>query len=176
MAEVAAGGEGPGPKARTGRRCAAGIYGAILTAAILATAGNELHTRGLVASILITLVVYWLAEEYAEVLGEQAEGGLVPTWDYIRASLAASWPMVTASFAPLVVLVLARLAGATIPVADNIGLVMAIILLMIHGWSAARSAQLRGWQLALATSVAAALGLVMVVLKDLVLLHLHYRG
>ena len=125
------------------------------------------------ASILITLVVYWLAEEYAEVLGEQAEGGLVPTWDYIRASLAASWPMVTASFAPLVALVLARLAGATIPVADNIGLVMAIILLMIHGWSAARSAQLRGWQLALATSVAAALGLVMVVLKDVVLLHLH---
>ncbi len=173
MAEIAAGGEGPGPKARTGRRRASGIYGAIITAAILATAGNELHTGGLVATILITLVVYWLAEEYAELLGEQVEGGLVPTWDYIRASLAASWPMVTASFAPLVVLVLARLAGASIPVADNVGLVMAIVLLLIHGWSAARSAQLRGWQLTFATSVAVALGLVMVVLKDLVLLHLH---
>jgi len=33
--------------------------------------------------------------------------------------------MVTASFAPLAVLVLARLAGATIPVADNIGLAAA---------------------------------------------------
>jgi len=173
MAEVAVGGEGPGPKARIGRRRASGIYGAIITAAILATAGNELHTGALVATILITLVVYWLAEEYAELLGEQVEGGLVPTWDYIRASLAASWPMVTASFAPLVVLVLARLAGATIPVADNVGLVVAIMLLMIHGWSAARSAQLRGWQLAFATSVAVALGLVMVLLKDLVLLHLH---
>jgi hypothetical protein len=173
MAEIAAGREGPGPKARASRRRASGIYGAIITAAILATAGNELHTGGLVATILITLVVYWLAEEYAELLGEQVEGGLVPTWDYIRASLAASWPMVTASFAPLVVLVLARLAGASIPVADNVGLVMAIILLLIHGWSAARSAQLRGWQLAFTTSVAVALGLVMVVLKDLVLLHLH---
>ena len=47
------------------------------------------------------------------------------------------------------------------------------MLLLIHGWSAARSAQLRGWQLAFATSVALALGLVMVVLKDVVLLHLH---
>jgi Na+/H+ antiporter NhaA len=65
------------------------------------------------------------------------------------------------------------LAGATIPVADNIGLAAAIVLLTIHGWSAARSAQLRGWQLAWATSVALALGLVMVLLKDVVLLHLH---
>ena len=50
---------------------------------------------------------------------------------------------------------------------------VAIVLVVIQGWSAARSAQLRGWQLAFATSVALALGLVMVVLKDVVLLHLH---
>jgi len=81
--------------------------------------------------------------------------------------------MVTASFAPLLALVLARLAGASIGVADNIGLVTAVVLLVVHGWSAARSAQLRSWQLAFATSVAVALGLVMVLLKDLVLQHLH---
>ena len=125
MVEIAAGGEELGPKARAGRRRASGIYGAIITAAILATAGNELHTGGLVVAVLVTLVVYWLAEEYAELLGEQAEGGRVPTWDYIRGSLTATWPMVTASFAPLVALVLARLAGATSPVADNIGLAAA---------------------------------------------------
>jgi hypothetical protein len=173
MVEIAAGGQESGPKARAGRRRASGIYGAIVTAAILATAGNELHTGGLVVAVVITLVVYWLAEEYAELLGEQAEGGRVPTWDYIRGSLAATWPMVTASFVPLVALVLARLAGVSIPVADNVGLATAIALLMIHGWSAARAAQLRGWQLAWATSVALTLGLVMVVLKDVVLLHLH---
>jgi len=173
MVELAAGREGPGPKARAGRRRASGIYGAIITAAILATAGNELHTSGLVATVVITLVVYWLAEEYAELLGEQAEGGRVPTRDYIRESLAATWPMVTASFVPLLVLVLARLAGASIPVADNIGLAAAIVLLTVHGWSAARAADLRGWRLAWATSVALGLGLVMVVLKDVILLHLH---
>ncbi len=173
MVEIAAGGEEPGPKAKARQRRASGIYGAIITAAILATAGNELHTGGLVAAVVITLVVYWLAEEYAELLGEQAEGGLVPTWDNIRGSLAATWPMVTASFVPLAVLVLARLAGATISVADNIGLAAAIALLLIHGWSAAQAAELRGWRLAWATSVALGLGLVMVLLKDVVLLHLH---
>ena len=163
----------PGPKARTGRRRASGIYGAIITAAILATARSELHTYTLVVSVVITLPVNWLAEEYAELLGEQVEGGVVPTWRYIRGALAATWPMVTASFAPLLALVLARLAGASIGVADNIGLVTAVVLLVVHGWSAARSAQLRSWQLAFATSVAVALGLVMVLLKDLVLQHLH---
>jgi hypothetical protein len=164
----------PGPEARsTGKRRAAGIYGAIITAAILATAGSELHTGALVATVVITLLVYWVAEEYAELLGEQVEAGFVPSWNYIRGALAATWPMVTASFAPLVVLVLARLAGASIQVADNIGLVVAIVLLMIHGWLAARSARLHGIQLIFTTSIAAALGLVMVALKDLVLLHLH---
>jgi hypothetical protein len=173
MAGVA-GGIRPGPRARSlGKRRAAGIYGAIITAALLATAGDELHTGGLVVAVLITLLVYWLAEEYAELLGEQVEGGLVPTRDYIREALAETWPMVSASFAPLLVVLLARLAGASIPVADDAGLVAAVVLLMIYGWLAARSAQLRGRQLVITTSIAAVLGLVMVALKDLVLVHLH---
>ena len=64
----------PGPEARSpGKRRAAGIYGAIITAAILATAGSELHTSALVVTVVVTLVVYWLAEEYAELIGEQVE-------------------------------------------------------------------------------------------------------
>jgi hypothetical protein len=47
------------------------------------------------------------------------------------------------------------------------------VLLVIHGWWAARSSQLHGWRLFLATAVAAGLGLVMIGLKDLVLIHLH---
>jgi hypothetical protein len=171
---AAGGGTGPEPKVRSlGKRRAAGIYGAIITAAILATAGDELRTGALVVTVVITLLVYWLAEEYAELLGEQVEGGLVPTWDYIKEALAATWPMVSASFAPLLVVVLARLAGASVSVADNAGLAAAIALLTMHGWLAARAARLRGWQLAFTTSVAVALGLVMIALKDLVLIHLH---
>lgn len=175
MARIAASGEmQPGPAAgNLGRRRAAGIYGAIITAAILDTAGGKLPTAALVVSVVVTLLVYWLAEEYAEVLGEQAAGGRLPGWAYIRGALAATWPMVSASYLPLLALVLARLAGASALVAANVGLAAAIILLTIHGWLAGRSARLRSWQLLAATSVAAALGLVMIVLKDLVLIHLH---
>jgi len=141
---VAGGGIQLGTAAKNlGRRRAAGIYGAIITAAILDTAGGHLPTAALVVSVVVTLLVYWLAEEYAELLGEQVQGGRLPGRAHIREALAASWPMVSASYLPLVALVLAGLA------------------------------QLRNWQLFFATSVAAALGLVMILLKDLVLIHLH---
>ena len=156
-----------------GRRRAAGIYGAIITAAILDTAGGHLPTVALVVAVVVTLVVYWLAEEYAEILGEQAGNGRLPSWTAIRGPLAATWPMVSASFLPLLALLLARLAGASAGAAANIGLVAAIVLLTFHGWSAGRAAQLHGRALILATSVALALGLVMIGLKDLVLNHLH---
>jgi hypothetical protein len=57
MAGIAAGGEiQPGPAARTlGRRRAAGIYGAIITAAILDTAGGHLSTAALVVAVVVTL-------------------------------------------------------------------------------------------------------------------------
>ena len=109
--------------------------------------------------------MYWIAEEYAEVLGEQAAGGRLPGWAYIQGALAATWPMVSASFAPLLALVLARLAGATPLDAANVGLAVAFALLAFHGWRAALAAQLRGWQLLAACSVAAALGLIMILLK-----------
>jgi hypothetical protein len=159
--------------ATASRRRAAGIYGAIITASVMAAAGQSLPTLALAISVLVTLVVYWLAEQYAELLAAQSAHGHVPTWPRIRAALRESWPIVSASFAPLAVLVLARVAGASLVAAANAGVVAAVVLLTFHGWTAARAAQLQGWRLAVATSVAAALGLAMVALKNLVILHLH---
>lgn len=81
--------------------------------------------------------------------------------------------MVSASYAPLLAVVLARVAGASALTAANVGLAVAIVLLTTHGWLAGRSAQLQGWKLLVATSIAAGLGMVMILLKDLVLIHLH---
>ena len=174
MAGIAAGRTQPGSSARTpGRRRAAGIYGTIISAAVLAAAGDHVPALPLAVSIVITLVVYWLAEEYAELLGEQLEGGRLPTWPDIRSALAATWPMVSASYIPLLALVVARLFGASSPAAATVALVVAVVLLTIYGWSAGRAAHLRGRQLFVITSIAASLGLLMIILKDVVLVHLH---
>lgn len=127
MVSIAAGDERRPARSEkiSGRHRAASIYGAIITAAIIAASGGELPTVPLVVAVVVTLLVYWVAEEYAEVIGEQA------------------------------------------------GLAVAVAALTFHGWSAGRAAQLHGRQLLLATSVAAGLGVVMILLKDLVLIHLH---
>jgi hypothetical protein len=174
MVSIAAGDEGQRqPTAREhGRRRAAGIYGSIITAAIIA-ASSGLPTTAIAAAVLVTLVVYWLAEGYAELLGEQTAGGKLPNRARIRDTLGGTWPMVSACYLPLVALLIARVAGASPLTAANTGLAVAIVMLTVHGWLAGRSAQLSGWKLAVATSVAALLGITMILLKNLVLLHLH---
>ena len=156
-----------------GRRRAAGIYGAIITTSILTSVAAKVPTLALALSVLITLIVYWLAEQYAEVLGQQTVRGQLPSLAHIRHALRASWPIVSASFIPLAVLLLARIAGASRADAAWAGIGMSIVLLAYHGWAAGRAAGLRGGRLAATTLAAAILGLALVALKNLVLGHLH---
>lgn len=44
-----------------GRRRAAGIYGSVVTAAVIAAVQDQLPTRALVVAVLVTLLVYWIA-------------------------------------------------------------------------------------------------------------------
>jgi hypothetical protein len=161
------------PASDRGRRRAAGIYGTIVTAAIIDTAGGHVSTANLVVAVIVTLLVYWAAEQYAELLGEHTEAGRLPRWATVRATLAASWPMVAASYIPLLAVVVARLAGASNSGAALAGVIAALVLLVGLGWSAGRAAGLRGKSQLAATLIAAGLGVMMILLKELVLLHLH---
>jgi hypothetical protein len=151
-----------------GRRRAAGIYGTIVTAAVIAAGGNQLTTAQLEVTVLVTLIVYWLAEQYAELLGEHSHGGRLPRRDQVRSSLTAAWPMVTASFIPLLSLLVSRLAGASASEAALIALLVTVVLLVVHGYTAASAAGLAGIRRVLVTGTAGVLGVAMVVLKALV--------
>ncbi len=148
-----------------GRRRAAGIYGTIVTAAVLAAGGNTLTSLALEVTVLVTLVVYWLAEQYAELLGEHTHAGHLPSRGQVSSSLAATWPMVTASFVPLASLVVARVLGASASGAADVALYVAIGFLVVHGYAAARAAGLSGIRLVLVSGTAGLLGLAMVILK-----------
>jgi hypothetical protein len=79
--------------------------------------------------------------------------------------------MVSASFVPLVTLLLARLCGATAFGAADIALVVTIALLGVHGHAAGRAAGVRGARLAIVTATAVLLGAFMVLLKALLQHH-----
>jgi hypothetical protein len=140
---------------------------------VIAAGGNQLTTGALAITVLVTLVVYWLAEEYAELLGEHTAAGRLPSASVVRSSLTAAWPMVTASFLPLAALVLARLLGASSSDAAWVALGLTVVLLVIHAHAAARAAGLAGVRLVAVSGCAGLLGVAMVVLKTL-LQHHHY--
>ena len=87
----------PAARSTAARRRSAGIYGTIVASAVLAAGGAKLGTVPLAVTVLVTLMVYWAAEAYAELLSEQIHAGHLPTRGQLRASLAAIWPMISAS-------------------------------------------------------------------------------
>jgi hypothetical protein len=154
-----------------GRKAAAGIYGTIVTGSVIAAGGNSLRTWALAATIVVTLVVYWLAEQYAELVGEHIRDGRLPSLADAGRSLRRSFPMVTASFIPVITLLLARLAGASSASAARVALFVTAGLLVVHGLVAGWTAGLRSWRLALVAAVAGAFGLAMVALKTILSHH-----
>lgn len=165
-----AGSHTSGPARPQGRQ-AAGIYGLIVTAAVLASGGGHLRTLALELAVFVTLVVYWLAEEYAQLV-EHANAGHLPTWPHVRSGLAAKWPMVSASYLPLLALIATRLVGGSASSAAYTALAVTVVMLVCVGWSAGRASGLRGLALAVMTCAAGTLGVVMVLLK-IVIVHLH---
>jgi hypothetical protein len=155
------------------QRQANAIYGTIVTASVLATAGYKLSALPLAVSVLVTVAVYWVADVYAELIAGQLTHGRLPGWHDIRATLVANSSMVTASFSPLLLLVLAWLFGASSSTAATTALVGAVVVLIFYAWSAGRAAELRGFRLLTVTSTAALIGLLMIVLKNVVLVQLH---
>ncbi|SNT64475.1 hypothetical protein SAMN05421812_11753 [Asanoa hainanensis] len=141
----------------------AGIYGTVICAATLAASGNYSVGR-VAATVLVTLLVYWLAERYAELLGLAARGTSVTRTDVLHV-LTAGWALIQASITPLLVLLLSRLAGASSAAALDAALAYTVALLVVLGWLSARGAGLTGWPRWAATAFAGVLGLVVVALK-----------
>jgi hypothetical protein len=150
------------------RRRSAGIYGTIVASAVLAAGGGHLRTVPLAVTVVVTLLVYWAAEGYAEILGEHTHGGRLPTWAQVRASLAAIWPMVTASYIPLLALLVTRVLGADTKTAATVALVVAIALLLVQGWAGGKALHLRGARLLAVTLIAGGFGVTMILLKLMV--------
>ncbi len=180
MSEAESGAGGPAPAApaarprpagpsRAGQRYAAGIYGTIITGAILATSGPRRDAIPLTVAIIFTLVVYWLAEQYSDLLGEHLGGGRLPGWRQIWHGLARTWPMVTASLFPLLALDLASTFGLGQQRSALAGLIVAVIMLIVYGWLAGQASALRRGQQLLIALVTVLIGVVLVVLKVLVL-------
>jgi hypothetical protein len=131
---------GPAPTARwwDAGRAPAGIYGTIISASVLAAA-HEDDVVSIALGVFFTLLVYWLAERWSELLGGHLQGEPFD-WAHARRVFVHGWPMVQASYLPVLVLVISRLLGASVEAAVNFALLTTILVLIGLGALAARRA------------------------------------
>lgn len=140
------------------------IYGLIVSSGVMASAGPGVPLLGVAVAVLVTVFVYWVAEQYAATLAARL-AGRARTGREVRASLREGWPMVEASYAPLLVLLLAWLLGASRTVAILSALIFTTLLLFGFGWMAGRRSGLSGLGLLASALAGGGLGVVMIVLK-----------
>jgi hypothetical protein len=145
---------------------AAGIYGVIVSAAVMA-ASHENSAGAVTVAVLVTLVIYWGAERYARLVAGRIHDGRRPTWQEIRRQLTTGWEMVSASVLPLVVMTAVYQLGAGLDTAILAALGCSTVLLCLAGWQMGRHGQLSTLERVASAAVAGAFGLFMVALKTL---------
>jgi hypothetical protein len=146
------------------RDISAVIYGTILTGAtIVAVAEGTHNALEMAVTVVVTLMVFWVAHAYAEALGNPRGG--VPSWVALEQELAAESPLVLACVVPLAALLVARALGASFDLATSVAVALSIALLFNYGLLSARRAHTRtAWQIT-AGMVYGLLGVVIFVLK-----------
>jgi hypothetical protein len=147
-------------------RTANGIYGLIVGSAVMAAAHGDAVGR-LAVAVLITLLIYWVAERYAHVMARRIVLRRRLTRPELRRELSHGWELVTASYLPLIVLVSSNLLGAGLTGSVLSALGCSTVLLCLSGWRVGREAQLDLSRRLLSASFAGAFGVVMIALKSL---------
>lgn len=148
------------------RDASSAIFGTIITAVTIITESDgATGVDDVVLAVAVTLTLYWIAHSYALVLGRPDARNSF--WTSAARELGAEWPMVTACFLPLVVMVGFDVLGAGLDVSATIAVWFATGLLVVWGYLAARRAQASGGLRILSAAVFGVLGIVIIGLKSL---------
>jgi hypothetical protein len=147
------------------------IYGTILVMAVITALSHDDSVRSaeLIAGVLATTFVFWIAHVYAEVLGRrlEEEGGR-PTLATVAAAARGEWPLVEASLLPVLCLLLGVLGIVKTETAVYIAIGAGVVELFGYGIAAGRKLQMSTGATIVVAAVNGTLGLLVVLLKVLV--------
>jgi hypothetical protein len=153
-----------------GKNPAGTVYGTITVGALLA-AESGLHDTypETVGSVVVALVIYWLAHSYAELLGHRLAAGERLTARELGRALGRDWAIVRGAGAPLLALLVAWAVGAGQGAAITAALWTCAASLVAFELLAGLRARAQPAELALELCVGAAMGLGVIALR--VILH-----
>src|SRR5512144_635086 len=136
----------------------------VCAAAIAYGAGHLDSTAELCIAIFGTVLVYWLAHLHARTLGASVTHGHHPLIA-LRLALLETWPIAGASILPILILLLAEIAGASLRTAAWIALIATIALLTAYSYLAGVRSGLGIWGRVASAAVGAGIGLLVALLK-----------
>ena len=149
------------------RNPAGAVYGTVIAGSVIAAeSAGGVDLLRLSTAVVVTLVVYWAAHVYAELVGLRVASPRRLTRAQVTGLLREESTIVTASFGPLAVILLsAVLLGAADQTAVLIGMCSIVVLLV--GWAllAGRHSRMHGRELALYTGLSTVVGCAVVLLK-----------
>ena len=143
-----------------------GIFtGTVVCAAAIAYGAGHLNsTAELSLAIFGTVLIYWLAHLHARTLGASVTYGHHPLVA-VRLALRETWPIAGASVLPIVILLLAEIAGAALRDAAWIALIVTIFLLTAYSYLAGVRSGLGAWGRVGSAVIGAGIGILVAVLK-----------
>lgn len=139
--------------------------GTVVCAAAIASGAGHLRSTGeLSLAIVGTVFVYWLAHVHARTLGASVAHGHHPL-SALRLALVETWPIAGASVLPILVLLIAEAAGASLRTAAWTALVATVVLLTGYSYLAGVRSGLNTWGRVASAAAGASIGLLVALLK-----------
>jgi hypothetical protein len=149
---------------------AGSIYGTVLADSVLAVEAERQTTlRDLIYAELVTVLIYWLAHVYAEFLGSQQGVGRRGWPRRLAETMSHEWSLVTASFVPLLAVLLASAVGASVQTASLADMWTGVGSLILWGEIAGRQSGSGTWASLAYGLVSGAFGVALILLRVLLL-------
>jgi len=151
------------PSADRGRDYTSAVYGSVLAATVVVSAGDQRSPAALAVLLLVSGVVFWLAHVYAATVAGRHGGWHTGA---IRAGLRHEWPVAFAAVPPAIAAAVCGLIPAvTVTSGVWAALAAAIIEQQLWGYAAVRNARLTGPDLTRTMLLNVLMGVIIVTLK-----------
>ena len=153
----------PGPAPTGWRDYTSAIYGSVLAATVVVSAGDLRSPIALVVLLLGSGFVFWIAHAYAATVSSRHGGW---TLGAIRRTMQHEWPIAVAAVPPAIAAgVLGLLPGVTVTAGAWVALIVALVEQQVWGYAAARQARLPRSELIVTILLNLVVGFIIVGLK-----------
>jgi hypothetical protein len=163
------GAQAPAAEARR-RTLASAVYGQIVSTAVVVTASEypDYGAGDIALTVLATMLVFWAAHAFAEVVTERLLRGSAMSWQEVLAVMGQELPLVQSAVPALLALGLG--AVGILGYAASVDLAIALGVLALFGWGVVigRHSRLPWWKTVGLAAINGLFGLLLVLLKILV--------